>query len=469
MLKMKKDEDFSEWYNEAIEKAGLTDKRYPVKGMNVWPAYGWKLMRLIDDETRRLVEGNGHDEVKFPLLIPEDEFQKEADHIKGFDEQVFWVTHAGKNELDIPLLIRPTSETAMYPLFDLWIRSHADLPLKIYQIVNVFRYETKQTRAFMRMREIHFFEAHTCHATEDGSEEQIKEDLETMDKLSKKLCLPYLKLVRTDWDKFPGADYSVGADAFLPTGKLLQIAGIHQYKTNFAKAYGITFEDKEGEHKHVYQTTYGMSERLIGAIVALHGDDKGIVIPPGIAPIQVRIIPIFYGENKDVLNHCNNLKQTLTERGLRVDIDDRDDIRPGSKFFESEEKGIPLRLDVGSKEFENNSVTAVRRDTGNKESFPSDKLEERVTKILLTMEEEMYKRADQNLKENIRDAADFEDMTEQKIYRIAWCGELECGQYIEEVSDREMLGHLYGEEEFSGKCLSCGKQTEKPVYLCKTH
>lgn len=467
---MKKHEDFSEWYNESIEKAGLTDKRYPVKGMNVWPAYGWKLMRLIDDITRDLVEENGHDEVRFPLLIPEDEFQKEADHIKGFDEQVFWVSHAGKNELDVKLLLRPTSETAMYPVFDLWIRSHTDLPLKIYQMVNVFRYETKQTRAFMRMREIHFFEAHTCHETEEEAEEQIRDDFEIMDSLAKKLCLPYLKLQRTDWDKFPGAEYSVGADSLMPTGRLLQIAGIHQYRTNFAKAYNITFEDREGEHKHVHQTTYGMSERLIGAMIAVHGDDKGIVIPPAVAPIQVRIIPIVYGENSELYDYCMQLKEQLADAGLRVDIDEREDVRPGSKFFSSEEKGIPLRLDVGGKELETSTVTAVRRDTGEKIAIDQVSLEKVVKDIFTRMESEMYEKACCELDGNVVDAKDFEDMTEQKVYRIGWCGELDCGQYIEEVSDREILGTLYDSTEgYEGQCLSCGKSTDVPVYLCRTH
>lgn len=467
---MYKHENFSEWYNEVIEKAGLTDKRYPVKGMNVWPAYGWKLMRLIDDHTRRLVEETGHHEVRFPLLIPEDEFKKEADHIKGFDEQVFWVSHAGRNELDIPLLLRPTSETAMYPVFDLWVRSHTDLPLKIYQIVNVFRYETKQTRAFMRMREIHFFEAHTCHGTEEEAEAQIREDFVIMDELTKKLCLPYLKLKRTDWDKFPGAEYSVGADALMPTGRLLQIAGIHQYRTNFAKAYNITFEDLEGEHKHVHQTTYGMSERLIGAMVAIHGDDRGIVIPPAVAPVQIRIIPIVYGEDAELLNHCRKIEESLKDNGFRVDTDTRDDVRPGSKFFNSEEKGIPLRLDIGKSEMKDGTVTAVRRDTGEKTVITSEKLARSVKELLDLMEKEMYERANDYLKDNIVTVEDFVEMKEQKIYRIGWCGELECGQYIEEVSDREILGTLFDTDEaYSGRCLSCGKPVKNPVYLCRTH
>lgn len=465
----KKKENFSEWYNEAIEKAELTDKRYPVKGMNIWPPYGWKLMSLIDAETRKMMDKTNHVEVRFPLLIPEDEFQKEADHIKGFNEEVFWVTHAGLNELDVPLLLRPTSETAMYPVFDLWIRSHADLPLKIYQMVNVFRYETKQTRAFMRMREIYFFEAHTCHTTDEEAEEQIDEDLDIMDKLAEKLCIAYLKLQRTDWDKFPGADYTVGGDSLLPTGRLLQIAGIHQYKENFAKAYDITYEDEDGEHKYVSQTTYGMSERLISAIVSIHGDDRGIVLPPSVAPVQVRIIPITYGENEGLMKYCFGIKKELEDNDIRVDIDDREEVRPGSKFFDSEQKGIPIRLDIGSNEVEDRKVTLVRRDTGDKKLIGHEDLIQEIKREFDEMQEEMYEMSRKMLEDNIEEVSDISEITEEKVYKIGWCGEHSCGEEIEETTDRSILGTLYDGEEYSGRCIMCGKETDKVVYLCKSH
>lgn len=241
-MRMKKEENFNDWYNEIVEKANLSDKRYPVKGMNVWTPYGWKIMRMIDTYIREELDATGHDEVYFPLLIPETEFKKEKEHIKGFDSEVYWVTHAGLNELDVRLVIRPTSETAMYPMFSLWIRSHQDLPLKVYQIVNTFRYETKQTRAFIRVREIHFFESHTCHDSEEDAQRQIDEDTEILAKIAKRLCLPYTLSVRTEWDKFPGAYYTVGIDTVMPNGKTLQIGSIHHYRTNFSEPYEITFE-----------------------------------------------------------------------------------------------------------------------------------------------------------------------------------------------------------------------------------
>jgi len=464
----KKYEDFNQWYNDIVEESGLCDKRYPVKGMNIWTPYGWKLMQNIDRETRRLVNGTGHQEVKFPLLVPQKEFEKEADHIAGFEDEVYWVTRAGRNELDIPLLLRPTSETAMYPVFDLWIRSHADLPLKIYQMVNVFRYETKQTKAFMRMREFHFFEAHTCHATEEGAEAQIEEDLEIMEELSKKICMPYLALVRTDWDKFPGAEYTVGADALMPTGRTLQMAGIHQYKTNFSKAYDITFEDEDGNHKNVHQTTYGMAERLVGAIAAIHGDDKGLVLPPEIAPIQVRIIPIIYGDEEKVLTYCENIKERLEKKGIDVDIDDSDE-RPGSKFYEAELKGIPLRLDIGSDEIEKKNVTLVRRDTGEKRSVTKEEIVDEIESTFRKMQKEMYDRAEEELENNIEDIKDLSDIEDEKIYRAGWCEEESCGKEIEDITDRDILGTPYKGEDFEGECINCGEKTSTLVYISKTH
>jgi len=461
-------QNYSQWYNKVIEEADLTDKRYPVKGMNIWKPYGWKLMQNIDSRTRKHMVNTDHEEVKFPLLIPEDEFQKEADHIKGFDDEVYWVTRAGRNELDIPLLLRPTSETAMYPVFDLWIRSHADLPLKIFQMVNVFRYETKQTRAFTRMREIHFFEAHTCHETGEEAEEQIKQDLEIMEKLSKKLCLPNLELKRTEWDKFPGAEYTVGVDSLLPTGRLLQIAGIHQYKTNFAEAYDIMFEDIEGEHKYVHQTTYGMSARLVGAIVGIHGDEKGVILPPAIAPIQVRIIPITYGDKQnDILEYCQKIKEKLESSDIRTDIDDREDVRPGSKFYDSERKGIPLRIDIGSNELEDKTLTLVRRDTSDKREYQFDELIDKVKHEIKDMEQSLFKNAEEFLQENIVDAHEISEIDENKIYRIGWCGNRGCGEEVEETTERHILGTLYGGEQYNEECIICGNEEAEAAYLCK--
>jgi prolyl-tRNA synthetase len=462
---MKKAENFSDWYNEIVELAGLTDKRYPIKGMNVWTPYGWKIQQQIDGFIRSYLDGTGHNEVCFPLLIPENEFAKEKDHIKGFDAEVFWVTHAGLNPLDIKLLLRPTSETAIYPMFQLWVRSHADLPMKIYQLVNVFRYETKQTRAFIRVREIHFFESHTCHATFEDAEAQIEEDKGIMEKLSKNLCLPYLLLRRTEWDKFPGAYYTVGIDILLPSGRSLQIGSIHQYRENFSKPYDIKFEDEKGEHRYANQTTYGMSERLVGAVIAVHGDDKGIILPPDVAPFQAVIVPIpAKGAVEQVQAEASKLAEELKRGGIRVHLDPRD-IRPGNKFYEWELKGVPLRIEIGPRDIANNVVVAVRRDTGEKSTVKRESLVADVSKILATVTWNLMARAQAELDSNIVDSDSLDNLPE-KMVRVGWCGTEECGKEIETKSERSILGSdVKTASPKKSKCVVCGKETETIVYI----
>ncbi len=231
-------ENFSEWYNEIIVSSDLSDKRYPVKGMNVWLPYGWKIMQLIDGIIRREVDKNNFQEVSFPVLITRDQLDVEFEHIRGFENEIYWVTKGGKEKLDVDLALRPTSESAMYPMFSLWIRSHADLPLKTYQIVSVYRYETKHTRSFIRIREIHFFEAHTAHATYEDAEAQMEEYRRIWKNVSETLGLPYLQDIRPEWDKFPGAVYTLAFDTAMPSNRSLQIGTIHEYGTNFAKSYG---------------------------------------------------------------------------------------------------------------------------------------------------------------------------------------------------------------------------------------
>ncbi|MFA6870094.1 MAG: proline--tRNA ligase, partial [Methanomethylophilus sp.] len=427
--------DFGEWYNETVEKAQLCDKRYPIKGMNVWTPYGWKLMTQIDAYIRREMVATGHDEVCFPLLIPQTEFNKEKEHIKGFDSEVYWVTKAGNNDLDIPLLLRPTSETAMYPMFSLWIRSHTDLPLKVFQIVNTFRYETKQTRAFMRVREIHFFESHTCHETEEDAQKQVEQDMVIMDNVAKELCLPYSMLVRTEWDKFPGAYYTVGIDTVMPSGRTLQLGSIHHYRTNFSKPYNITYEDDKGEHHYVHQTTYGMSERLLGAVVGVHADDKGLILPPAIAPVQVVIVPIFSKNNRDeIMAACKVVNAALQDTGFRSKVDDRD-LRPGNKFFDWEMRGVPLRLELGGRDLESQVVTFARRDTGEKGTLDTNSLAPGVKLLLDTVAQNMLVKATQYQQEFVKEITTTEGMDsvpDGVILKFGWCGDPKCGHAFED-------------------------------------
>jgi len=463
---MKKAEDFSEWYNEIVEKANLTDKRYPIKGMNVWTPYGWKIMQAMDTHIRQEFDATDHQEVCFPLLIPEDQFAKEKEHIKGFDTEVFWVTHAGLNPLDVKLLLRPTSETAMYPIFSLWVRSHADLPLKTYQIVNTFRYETKQTRAFIRVREIHFFESHTCHADFEDAERQVRENYDILEKLAKKWCIPYRLLKRTDWDKFPGAHYTVGVDTLLPSGRSLQLGSIHQYKENFSKPYEIKYEDEKGEHKYVHQTTFGMSERLVGAVVAIHGDDKGLVLPPDIATNQVVVIPVLAkGETEKVSKAARELRDDLKAAGVRVHLDERD-VRPGVKYYDWELKGVPLRLELGVRDMDKGKVTFVRRDTGEKSLKDRARLVDEVKAMLALIAKEMLAKASKEMVSGIATVDSLENLPE-KMIRTGWCGDEKCGHEIENRSGRNILGTPVEPDQFNGKCVVCGRTTMTPVYLAR--
>ena len=472
--------DFSTWYNDVVELADLSDKRYPIKGMNVWTPYGWKIMQFIDSMIRVECDSTGHEEVHFPLLIPKTEFQKEADHIKGFDAEVYWVTHGGLNELDVPMLLRPTSETAMYPMFSLWVRSHNDLPLKTYQIVNTFRYETKMTRSFIRVREIHFFEAHTCHEDFEDAERQIREDCQIMDRLARKLCIPYILTKRPDWDKFAGADYTIGVDTLMPSMKTLQLGSIHQYRENFSSAYDITYEGADGEHHNVHQTTYGMSERLVGAIVGVHGDDKGIILPPGISPFQFVIIPIL-AKNKSemVLEEANKLKNELLDLGYRVKVDERDQ-RPGSKHYDWEIKGVPVRIEIGPRDIEKGTLVFKRRDIASKEFIEREDLSVKCEEVLGDVEKELLRRAGEILDNGIKDVDSLRDGAKvledwDGIIRTHWCGEMECAEEMEKEMEKTFLGFPLADiktgelEKEKGNCMICGRPTETVVYLSKSY
>lgn len=468
---MKSEDEFSVWYNDIIEKAELSDKRYPIKGMNVWLPYGWKLMLNIDNIIREEMNRMNFNEVMFPLLITQTEFGKEKKHIKGFDSQVYWVTSAGESKLDIPLLLRPTSETAMYPMFALWVRSHADLPLRIYQIISTYRYETKQTRSFIRVREIHFFEAHTCHESFEDAEKQIEEYFRVIEKLAKKLCLPYIVAKRPDWDKFPGAFYSTGIDVFMPTGKTLQVASVHQYKDNFSNVYNIVFETPTGEHKYVHQTTFGMSERLLGATISAHNDSRGLILPPEIAPIQIVIIPIFAKESQKeaVMKEALSVKKKLV-RKFRVHLDDRAEKTPGSKFYDWELKGVPLRIEIGPKECENKTLTLVRRDDCKKTEIKKEFLLKKAGEKLNEIAKELLRRAEKALNENTRTVESLQEIKTLGIYRMGWCGKEECALSIEKATDMKVLGPGLEKDSLKEKkCINCAGKASSVIYLAKSY
>lgn len=483
-------DDFNSWYPFIVEASELVDKRYPIKGMDVWRPYGWRTMKLIDSLTHEEMERTEHEEVNFPLLIPENLLEKEnalvarlkrareegvdpddlrdEDEEGGFKKEVYWVKHAGENKLDVPMFLRPTSETAMYTMFPLWVRSHKDLPLKVYQMVNTFRYETKQTRSFIRVREIHFFEAHTAHADEECASRQIEQDLEIVDNLMHQLCLPVIKAKRPIWDTFPGAWYTIGIDAIMPNGRTLQVASCHHYRDQWAKAFDLTYENLDAQQQHCHQTTYGMSERLLGAIVGMHGDDNGLIMPPAIAPYQIVICPMIRKNSEvDTIAKANEVAAILKASGLRVKVDSRD-IHAGQKYFDWEIKGVPLRLDIGPRDIENDCAFAARR-TGGKEPLPLADIAEECKRLLDEISDELRARADAHAGNVIVPLTSLEDVEDGKIYEMAFDGTDSHAETIERTTGMSFLGDATDEYEEERPCFMSGKPTTRRVLLAKSY
>lgn len=463
-------EEFSEWYHELLKMAEIVDVRYPVKGMCVWFPFGFGLRRNVYGIIRELLDPD-HYETQFPLLIPEQEFMKEAEHIKGFEDEVYWVTHGGTAPLDVKLALRPTSETAIYPMFKLWIRSHADLPLRIYQVINTFRYETKHTRPLIRLREITSFkEAHTAHATWEEAAEQVEIAIQRYSQFYSRLALPFLISKRPSWDKFPGSDYSIAVDVVMPDGRTLQVGTAHHLGTNFAKTYGITYEAADGEQEYVSQSCYGISERCIAALISVHGDDRGLVLPWEVAPVQVVIVPIIFGDRDPIVKVCRDVEKTIATEKIRVRLDDGDE-RPGAKFYRWEMRGVPVRIEIGPRDIKNGVATLVRRD-GVKKTVPLGDLADFIKKEACELQDVLYQRARGFMQSKIRLVFAIEEAREQTkvgVARVPWCGSVDCGHELEDTVGANMLGEPRAEPIASSKCLICRKETTGSSYMARQY
>ncbi|MFX0137841.1 MAG: proline--tRNA ligase [Candidatus Hodarchaeota archaeon] len=469
---------FSEWFSDIISEAEILDYRYPLKGCGVWQPYGFQIRKNTLNIIKDLLDGTGHNETLFPLLIPDNIFAKEAIHVKGFEEEVYWVTHGGLTELDVKLALRPTSETAMYPMFAKWIRSHADMPLKVYQAVSVFRYETKATKPLIRVREITTFkEAHTAHATWDDAERQVKEGVEVYSKFFEKLGIPFIISKRPEWDKFPGAVYTLAFDTLTPDRRSLQVGTVHNLGQTFAKTFEIEFETKDGGRDFAYQTCYGISERIIAALIAVHGDDGGLKLPPSIAPIQIIVIPItFKGKEKEVMGVSDEIYKWLKEAGFRVKKDDSD-IKPGKKFYFWEMKGVPLRVEIGPIDAEKKQLTYLRRDTMEKGTIQiGPSLFEDIKNILDQIQDNLAKVAQKNFSELIKQVKNLAEAkklleTELGIVQISWCGEKECALELEEKVGVGVLGTPIDEKWKIKvtKCPICDKKGVETLILGKAY
>ncbi|MHC1611215.1 MAG: proline--tRNA ligase [Candidatus Methanospirareceae archaeon] len=487
---LQKEDNFSEWYSEILKRAEILDVRYPVKGVYVWCPYGYKIRNLVYDILRSLLDEE-HEEVLFPLFIPRDELMKEKEHIKGFEDEVFWVTRAGSTELDVPLALRPTSETAIYPVFKVWIRSHRDLPLRIYQIVNTFRYETKHTRPLIRLREITSFkEAHTVHVSREDAEEQVKKAVALYKSFFDQLAIPYVITQRPEWDKFPGAVYSIAFDTLMPDGRTMQIGTIHLLGESFARTFDIRYEDKDGSLKFVNQTCYGISERCVASVIAIHGDDHGLVLPPKVAPIQVVIVPIIFSSMEErgkggtsVEEACVTVYEELKRAGIRAFLDDSED-RPGAKYYRWEMKGVPLRIEIGPRDLRTNSCEFVRRDNTKRMHVPLNDVLPEVKRTLEDIQESIHDAAKETLRANIHRCEDYggkksegklEELrrkAERGIISLFLCDRKRCGEELEAELGVSVLGKaVYGTEEGErneGECVICSRKAKR-VYVARAY
>jgi len=475
-ITVKKDENFSEWFTQIIQKCELADLRYNIKGFLVFQPWSVlsmeKMYRYLEDVLQR----KSHKPYWFPTVIPESNFKQEASHVKGFTPEVFWITHGGKKKFEERLALRPTSETAFYQMFNLWIRSYKDLPFKTYQRASVFRYETKATRPFLRSREFYWIEAHCAHATEKDAFTQVKEDMETTQEVLHDIYgVPFMFFERPAWDRFPGASRTFAADALNPNGKVIQQPSTHMISPNFSKAFDIKFKDKDEKEKYAFITCYGPAiSRMFASIIITHGDDKGLKFPWEIAPIQVMIIPI--SENSQVTKKAKALKDKI-QKLASVEIDNSEK-RPGEKFNHWEMKGVPIRIDLGLKDIKKNKITIFRRDLNKKEVVPEKNIIKTIEKISKEFTKNLIKEADKIFKKKIKKAKNIDEIKkvikEGAIAKSNFCsvekdGE-KCAEVIEKETGAEIRGTRLDEKsKASGKCTICGKPAKHIVYIAKAY
>lgn len=479
-ITVKKEEDFSAWYTEILTKAEIADIRYNVKGFVVYREWATITIKKMYAKYEELLEKNGHLPLTMPSLIPESNFHLEAQHVEGFTPEVFWVTEAGSSgKLNERLALRPTSETALYKMYPFWIHSYKDLPFKRYLSCQVWRYETKMTRPFFRGREFHWIEAHNVYATMEEAMDQVKEDMEmAYEMLQEEFAIPIIFFERPQWDKFPGAVSTFAADVLMGSGKVMQQPSTHLLGQNFSKPFNIKFVDKDGEEKYGYQTCYGPAiSRIYGAMIAYHGDDKGLVLPFDLAPIQIIIIPILFKSKEEAL--LNKAKEVfnLFKNRYKVKIDDSDD-SPGSKFYNWELKGVPIRIEIGPKDLQKHQVVIVKRHNGEKLVVKEENLINKINEIAENYTNEIKHKSlidfESQIEECYEKDAAIEAINNGKIVACGFCSIDKDGEKCAEVVEKDLgafvRGKRVGEEkrEFA-TCLICGKPASCTVYLARSY
>ncbi|PIN95392.1 proline--tRNA ligase, partial [Candidatus Pacearchaeota archaeon CG10_big_fil_rev_8_21_14_0_10_31_9] len=468
-----KKNNFSEWYTEIIQKAELADVRYNVKGFIVFQPWSVLSMEKMFYYMESTLRKKGHLPYFFPTVIPEENFKKESSHVKGFAPEVFWLENVkGEGKL----ALRPTSETAFYQMFSLWIRSYKDLPFKTYQRANIFRYETKATRPFLRSREFHWIEAHCAHASEEDAMKQVKEDMETTKEVLHDIYgLPFIFFQRPEWDKFAGAKNTFAADVLNPDGKVVQQPSTHLLEDQFAKAFNVKFKDKDEKEKYVHITCYGPAiSRIFASVIAVHGDDKGLRFPWKIAPIQIVIVP--FSQDKNVMKKTEELKKDLEKNNITIKID-LTDKRPGEKFYYWEMKGVPLRIEIGKKEIKSKELIIYRRDIDKKEKIKEKDLLKYVEITSKEIDKNLTKNADKLFENNIMGAKTKAEIKKVigygKIAKCMFCSITKSGEKCAEVIEKETGAQVRGikleKEKASGNCPICGKKATEVVYIARSY
>jgi len=475
-LSVKKSENFSEWYTQVILRAELADYA-PVKGCIVFREYSYAIWEKIQEYFNRRIAETGHKNVYFPMLIPERLLRKEAEHFKGFVPECAWVTVGGDTVLKERLAIRPTSETIIYTMYKKWIRGWRDLPIKLNQWCNVVRWETKATKPFLRTREFLWQEGHTAHATKEEADREVMEILMIYkDLIENLLAIPVLVGRKSESEKFAGAYYTMTLEAVMPDGKALQMGTSHNLGQNFSKAFDIKYIGKDEKEHYVWTTSWGISTRLIGAVVMVHGDDKGLVLPPRVAPIQAVIIPIFYKEVERtlILEKAREALKRLKEGGVSVLLDDRTEYTPGWKFNEWELRGVPVRVEIGPRDIKQKQFTLARRDTFERVVVAEDELVEAVKRLLEDIQQNLFSRAKKFLEDHITTVTTYEEfkrVLREKggFIRAGWCTDPECEMRIKDETGATIRLIPLEEEEPPSNCVYCGREAKVVAYFARAY
>ncbi|MFH1445186.1 MAG: proline--tRNA ligase [Nanoarchaeota archaeon] len=469
-LKYKK-EQFSDWYTDVVQKTELADYA-AIAGCIVFRPYSYAIWEKIKDIFDKMIKETGHQNAYFPLFIPERFLKKEADHFSGFVPEVAFIEK--KEDDSERYALRPTSETIIYDSYAKWIRSWRDLPLLLNQWCNIIRWEVKATRPFLRTREFLWQEGHTAHVSEEEAEKEVASIMSMyVDLIQNYLAIPVLTGKKTEIEKFAGALRTYTLESLMPDGKALQMGTSHNLGQSFAIAFNIRFVDRDTKEKHVWTTSWGISTRLIGALIMMHGDDKGLILPPKIAPIQAVIVPIYKSTNKkEILKVAAKLKKKLSD--FSVKVDDRDYYTPGWKFNEWEMKGVPLRIEIGPKDIKQKQVILVRRDTGEKKAVKVSQLEKIINTKLDHIQSNLFKRAKKFLDSNIHEVTnfkDFENVIKKKkcMAKAKWCGETKCEEEIKDETGATTRLIISGKKKVTGNCVHCNKKAKEVVYFARAY